>query len=50
MDFISRLEAIYTRPFREDMDLVQWVLFVGLILVAAFLWSRVIDALKGSFT
>ncbi len=30
-------------PFSEDMDLFHWALFVGLILILAFLWSGLIN-------
>jgi len=46
MDFLERIQNLYTRPFREEMDLLQWFLFIGLIMVAAFLWSRVLNSLR----
>lgn len=38
---ISRFSAWLRRPFSGDMDAVHWFLFLGLILIAVFLWSRI---------
>lgn len=42
----SRLTALWTRPFNEEMDLLSWALFVGLILVLVILWSRVLSHIE----
>lgn len=39
---IVRLSAWAAHPFTSDMSALDWGLFVGLVLVAAFLWTRVI--------
>ena len=36
------LEKWWQRPFDPNGDAVNWLLFVGLLLVAAFAWSRVL--------
>lgn len=38
---IERFAAWMRRPFSGDMDAVHWFLFLGLILIAVFLWSRI---------
>jgi hypothetical protein len=30
------------RPYRDDGDLVDWLLFIGLLTVGTILWTRVI--------
>lgn len=32
----------WKKPFRSDGDALSWVLFVGLIIIAAFLWNTVL--------
>lgn len=32
-------------PLKKDGNVVDWFLFVGLVLIAAWLWSRVIKAI-----
>lgn len=39
---ISRMSAWLRRPFSGDMDATHWFLFLGLILVIVFLWSRIL--------
>jgi len=39
---ISKLNAWGSRPFREDMDWLNWVLFLVFAVSVAFLWSRVL--------
>lgn len=43
----SDFSAWLSQPFRKDMDVVGWALFVGLIVVLLVLWtsvlSRIID-------
>lgn len=33
------------KPYDENGDVLDWVLFLGLITVATFLWTRVIRAI-----
>jgi hypothetical protein len=40
--FVSRLSSFTGQPFSSQMDLTGWVLFLGLIIVVAFLWTRVL--------
>lgn len=30
------------RPFREDGNVIDWFLFLGLLMALSFLWSRII--------
>jgi uncharacterized membrane protein (Fun14 family) len=30
-------------PFRSDMSAIDWVLFLGLILCAAWMWTRLLN-------
>lgn len=39
---VTRFAAWLRRPFAADMDAMHWFLFFGLVLVIAFLWSRVL--------
>jgi hypothetical protein len=39
---IDATRAWIEQPFRSQMDLLHWVLFVGLIASAMYLWSRVL--------
>jgi hypothetical protein len=41
---LSKITDYAAHPFKADMDLLNWFLFVGLILVFVFLWSRVVRA------
>ena len=43
--FISDLKAWVKKPYDENGSLLDWVLFVGLWVAAAILWTRVIRRL-----
>jgi hypothetical protein len=36
------LKAWWQQPFNASASATQWVLFTGLILVAIFLWTRIL--------
>jgi hypothetical protein len=40
---MPRLMAWAQHPFSSDMSAIDWALFMGLILVAVFLWTRVLS-------
>lgn len=40
--FISDVKNWAGRPYREDGDLLDWILFVGLLTVGTILWTRVV--------
>ncbi len=40
---MSRIGAWSMQPFSSNMDLVNWVLFVGLLMVAAWFWSQLVN-------
>lgn len=37
--FLGRIEQWFKKPFNSQGDATSWVLFVGLIIIAAFLWN-----------
>ena len=37
------LSKFWTKPFDPNGDAINWVLFLGLLLIAAWGWSRVIN-------
>lgn len=39
---LVRIGAWAQHPFSSDMGVIGWVLFLGLILCASFLWTRVL--------
>ena len=39
---ISSFKNWWTQPFQSNGSVVNWALFIGLILVLILLWSRVI--------
>ncbi len=40
---VERLEGWLMHPFKSDMSVMDWVLFLGLIVIAVFLWTRVMS-------
>jgi hypothetical protein len=42
---ISKLSAWGSRPFREDMDWVNWALFLAFAASVVFLWTRVLGSI-----
>lgn len=40
---MSRVSAWVAHPFTEDMDLVHWFLFLGMVIIAVILWVFVIN-------
>jgi hypothetical protein len=42
----TRFTAWVKKPFSGDMDALHWFLFLGLVLVAVFLWSRIMFYVK----
>ncbi len=41
--FVSRLSNFAAQPFSSQMDLWGWALFMGLVIVLAFAWTRVLN-------
>lgn len=39
---VSRLGAFVAHPFSQQMDLISWMLFVSLVVIVAFGWTRVL--------
>lgn len=40
--FLNALNAWLAEPFQSSNNAWQWILFVGLIIIAAFLWHLVL--------
>lgn len=40
--FASRVGNWASHPFRSDMDLLGWLLFVGLLIAACVFWRLVL--------
>lgn len=40
---LKRFQDWFARPFREDMNVLDWALFVGLLLVLLVLWRNVLQ-------
>lgn len=43
MGVVSSLKAWAKQPFSENMDLTGWFLITGLVIIAAFIWTRVLN-------
>lgn len=42
---MTRLQAWAAHPFTANMDMLSVVLTTGLVIIAAFFWTRVLNAL-----
>jgi len=42
---LEKFKSFYTDPYDPDMDLVDWFLFIGFILVALILWNRIFNVI-----
>lgn len=40
------LEDFAERPFRPDMGLFGWVLFIGLLIIVAGLWAHILNLIS----
>lgn len=36
----------YAEPFKSSMDALHWVLFLGFVMIVAFLWTRVLGHIE----
>jgi len=45
---LVRLIAWARHPFSSGMSAVDWMLFLGLVIVASFLWTRVLSLITGA--
>lgn len=43
---LTRVNQYLAQPFTSAASNTEWVLFVGVILIAAYLWSRVIHRIE----
>lgn len=44
-NLVSDIKGWLKKPHREDGDIVDWFLFIGLMVAATILWTRVIKRL-----
>jgi hypothetical protein len=42
-DFYSDFKAWVAKPYNEEGDVIDWLLFIGLLTCGTFLWARVIN-------
>ena len=40
--FCAAVEKWFALPFNSQGDIVSWFLFVGLIFIAIFFWTRIL--------
>jgi len=40
--FISQIMEWFSHPFKTDGSALNWVLFVGLLVIAAWMWNIVL--------
>lgn len=40
--FFESFSSWLSQPFRRDMDVIGWALFVGLIVILLILWNNVL--------
>lgn len=43
---ISSLSSYIAHPFKNDMSLVNWFLFTGVILVFIIIWASILKSIK----
>lgn len=43
--FVNDLRRWTVHPYNEDGNVFDWFLFIGLMVCATFLWSRIIKRL-----
>lgn len=42
MDIVSRVTRLIKDPFKDEGDIVDFFLFIGLVMVVAIAWSRLL--------
>jgi len=42
---LSRLQNWASRPFSQEMDVWNWLLFTGFVVAAVILWTRVLGTI-----
>jgi len=45
-DFMKRLQNWLDKPFKQDGNVVDWILFLGFALVVAFFWTRILKQIR----
>lgn len=43
---IATITDWFTHPFREEGSALNWILFVGLLIVAMWFWQTVLAQIK----
>lgn len=46
MGITSAFEKWFSRPFNSEGSVWNWFLFVGLLLLIAFAWSKIIKGME----
>lgn len=41
--FCSTVRTWLKKPFDQDGSVIEWFLFVGLIAIISFLWTRILE-------
>lgn len=44
--FVSNTISWFQHPFQTQGSALNWWLFVGLILIAAWMWTRILDKIN----
>jgi|WetSurMetagenome_2_1015567.scaffolds.fasta_scaffold01633_7 hypothetical protein len=49
-DALSHAQNWIAKPFSEDMSVVRWALFVGLVLVLLVMWRIILHHIETALT
>jgi hypothetical protein len=41
-DFASLINRWWAKPFNPNGDVINWILFLGFVIVVTFAWTRVL--------
>lgn len=47
MNIFHEMHDWTKKPFSSDMSLVNWILFIGLLIVAVIFWQQIINFIIG---
>lgn len=46
MSLLTSIEKWFARPYNEDGSVLDWFLFLGLLLLIGWIWSTIIRGYK----
>jgi hypothetical protein len=46
MTILQNVEEYIKKPYNENMSMIGWFLFLGLILIFIFIWYTILDLIK----